>query len=679
MIRKPGNTINKSNMSDFPRKNIIKSKKRYLKFQALILALLASVLACNISPFWPAPPVSDAPYDVYVATLGNDANDCRTATLACLTLTEAIRKSVAGGTIIMGAGTFNEAHFVLIEMPLTIQGAGQTSTILSSSSDGVIAVRGRAGQVIINDLTAIGNTTTDGAPVIGVDRGGTLTLQRVSVNDNPGTGLGIFESSTATVANSVFLRNGVGIYNTRGTLQVRDTSIRNSSRNAIFNSGVAALERVSLDENTIIAPSGVPGVVIDNSKSSAEDSGILSINQSTLTDNPGVGVLNNGGRVSILATTFTRNGQGVLNSGGYVRILNSVIQDSTEVGLGVETYEAGIPAGMDITQTAILRNPTGIFSNDAPTIVRAENVTFSGNTTAALNVRGGNVTLAYTTIAFNPGTGIDVAIGGLVTLRNSIVVENASGGNCSDLGMVPLEGYNFACDDTLTAAALGLGALASEAGTFVHPLLTSSQAIDAATGACPAQDQRGYGRPHDGNSDGSAICDVGAYEFGAGLRLEAATPSILEILPSATPTTSLTATPSASTLVLIQNANCRRGPGSVYPVLTSFLVGQSLQVDGRSEAAPLWWQVALPNSNEHCWISNSAGTPEGDPNALPVIPAPPTPVPTAKPGGAGSIDFDKDGYTSDKDCDDKNAKIHPGAAETPDDKLDSNCNGNDDN
>ena len=38
------------------------------------------------------------------------------------------------------------------------------------------------------------------------------------------------------------------------------------------------------------------------------------------------------------------------------------------------------------------------------------------------------------------------------------------------------------------------------------------------------------------------------------------------------------------------------------------------------------------------------------------------------------VDYDKDGYTADKDCNDRNAKIHPGATEMCD-GVDNNCNG----
>jgi hypothetical protein len=43
----------------------------------------------------------------------------------------------------------------------------------------------------------------------------------------------------------------------------------------------------------------------------------------------------------------------------------------------------------------------------------------------------------------------------------------------------------------------------------------ASPALDAGVGAYPTVDQRGYPRPRDGNGDGLAVCDLGAYERGA--------------------------------------------------------------------------------------------------------------------------------------------------------------------
>lgn len=67
----------------------------------------------------------------------------------------------------------------------------------------------------------------------------------------------------------------------------------------------------------------------------------------------------------------------------------------------------------------------------------------------------------------------------------------------------------------IAAVAAGLAALADNGGyTRTHALLPDSIAIDAALpAACPAVDQRGRVRPLDGNGDGQAFCDIGAFEF----------------------------------------------------------------------------------------------------------------------------------------------------------------------
>jgi hypothetical protein len=60
-----------------------------------------------------------------------------------------------------------------------------------------------------------------------------------------------------------------------------------------------------------------------------------------------------------------------------------------------------------------------------------------------------------------------------------------------------------------------LTALSNHGGqTLTHALLPDSPAIDAGDPAvCPPVDQRGFARPKDGDGNGTAVCDIGAFEL----------------------------------------------------------------------------------------------------------------------------------------------------------------------
>lgn len=46
---------------------------------------------------------------------------------------------------------------------------------------------------------------------------------------------------------------------------------------------------------------------------------------------------------------------------------------------------------------------------------------------------------------------------------------------------------------------------------------------------------------------------------------------------------------------------------------------------------------------------------------------------SGEPGGTGPVDADGDGYTTEEDCDDTDAAVHPGATEVPGDGIDNDC------
>ncbi|MEM4283894.1 MAG: choice-of-anchor Q domain-containing protein, partial [Candidatus Caldarchaeum sp.] len=119
------------------------------------------------------------------------------------------------------------------------------------------------------------------------------------------------------------------------------------------------------------------------------------------------------------------------------------------------------------------------------------------------------------------GLGGGIYNNGTVNIKNTIVANSPSGGNCFNFGgTFNASGVNFDTDGScsgfnqVTPAQLNLGSLANNGGpTQTHALLAGSVAIDAVSdctlqdGTTPVtQDQRGVSRPQ------GARCDVGAFE-----------------------------------------------------------------------------------------------------------------------------------------------------------------------
>jgi hypothetical protein len=119
-------------------------------------------------------------------------------------------------------------------------------------------------------------------------------------------------------------------------------------------------------------------------------------------------------------------------------------------------------------------------------------------------------------------------------MENTLVVFGDVGGDCS--GHVTSLGHNIDSDGTCGLTADGdispgyvlTGELADNGGpTRTHALMPSGCPSDACLGpndavdngdaaTCPSADQRGQPRAFDGDGDGVAECDIGAYEMQMG-------------------------------------------------------------------------------------------------------------------------------------------------------------------
>jgi len=157
------------------------------------------------------------------------------------------------------------------------------------------------------------------------------------------------------------------------------------------------------------------------------------------------------------------------------------------------------------------------------------NVTFFGN--SATNYGGGMGNYYYsgtmTHVTFSGNTA-GINGGGMKGERSNPTITNSIfWGNTPDqldFVLVPfpiisysvIEGGFTGGTNIITTDPL-LGSLADNGGfTQTLALEAESSAIDTADPtSCPAFDQRYYFRPIDGDESGSAVCDMGAYEYGS--------------------------------------------------------------------------------------------------------------------------------------------------------------------
>jgi CSLREA domain-containing protein len=271
------------------------------------------------------------------------------------------------------------------------------------------------------------------------------------------------------------------------------------------------------------------------------------------------GAIWNGGVLTVSASLIVSNAAGYFGGGIYTSAGNTTIHTTTFEG-NQANWGGGLgqccEAAVALRNSAVLSN-TAEFGGGGAVFgghLTARNSTFSSNESAS---SGGGLYLAIpsTTTLLNAtvwlnfagegstGGGLRVETGAVANLRNSLlddnyhrtgtpflVEDNCAGTLASqDYNLVgALTGCNVAGPNPpglLGVMATGVGPLGQHGGpTLTVRLSAGSTAVDAANPlgctdefAAPlAGDQRGYvARAMDGDSNGGAICDVGAFELGA--------------------------------------------------------------------------------------------------------------------------------------------------------------------
>jgi uncharacterized repeat protein (TIGR01451 family) len=232
----------------------------------------------------------------YVATDGNDGNNCIGPATPCATINGALDKPgfTAEDTVFVAAGTYTGSgdQVVLLDKSATFSG-GWSNTFTTRTSASVIdGETVRRGVVVNGDQVAVlerfviqrGHAEDLGG---GIRNEGTLTLNHCDVTNNTvegalnPAGAGIFNSGSLTLNHCSVSgntgRRGAGIYSHYGPVVVNESSI--SANAAELGGGISTfdaslvLNNCTISSNTAIAAAGI------------EAKGTLALHNTTITGN----------------------------------------------------------------------------------------------------------------------------------------------------------------------------------------------------------------------------------------------------------------------------------------------------------------------------------------------------------------------------------------------------------
>src|SRR5580658_4186692 len=542
-----------------------------------------------------------------------------------------------------------------------------------------------------------------------------LTFTVSNTNDSGAGSLrqAILDANAADSAESVITFTTEGGPTVTGTITLTSGVLEIQHPVNIAGPGASSLA-ISGDKSSVIflVDSGATvfnaGLTTENGNMTGDGGGIdnngtLTVTNCTVTgntsDSQGGGIDNVGTLTltnSIVSSNSATDGGGIANFG------TLTVTNCTFSGNSAFSFGGGIENGgaLTVTNSTIAGNAAGPdgggIDNEPTSTLTVINSTISGNSTSINGggiVNTGALTVTNSTIAENAvveegglGGGILIEAGGTGTLKNTIVADSRSGGNCVSVGTFISDGHNLSDDTTCngfftgtgdinnTPAGLDLSGLQDNGGpTQTIPLLPASPAVLAVPtsptnycteidGTTPiTTDQRGDSRP----APGQTACDIGAFELQAGF-LPTPTPTATA---TATGTASPTATVTATTTPTATPTATATSTGSATATSTgSSTPKTTATATATATSTPTATATATPTSTatRTATATPTATSTAGTPTATATPTATPTPVPVTLKIKPKALRFSKTtvGTTSKpktvKVSNPKGKKKHPG-------------------
>jgi hypothetical protein len=270
---------------------------------------------------------------------GNDSNNCKTSQTACLTIGHAISLAKSGDTIKVAPATYTEN--LIITVSLNILGTGAPTTVVDGNQAGtVFNINDSNIDVLLSNLTIRNGYNQSYGYGGGILNFGTLTVNSCVITGNSASygGAGIENLATLTINRSTLTANALsyeygegGAIMNFGAVTVNQTSITGNTANT--GAAIATGCCGSVSSVTTINGSTISGNSDTDESALYITSGTGAITNSTVTANPGGGLMNYGTLSVNNATVAANSGVGLLQVGGYggsMTLQNTIVAGNTE-------------------------------------------------------------------------------------------------------------------------------------------------------------------------------------------------------------------------------------------------------------------------------------------------------------------------------------------------------------